>query len=344
MSANVTTAERPVLPGGRPIVLSVGSARVPHRTSGGGLAFTLVELLVVMAIIGVLFAAVLTGRNAVMGSARTKDTKATLQIVQDALEEFKREQTASPTIIRAKHGTVRYEKRYGKYPPDELEVFTPVGLPNSAPPGGSLAVGSPKPEMVPKPPGDGYPPMDFDSSEEPEFEHRDLVAMVLAIDEFGDTSKAILDKIPDNRRTSGPVDAEGKPLRFLDRDDNGTWDAEVDGDIRLIVDGWGVPLTYFAQRDFVEGAEAATVSPNAPEWNEGSTEMIRLNHGQPIILSYGPDGRDQLAKENVTEHPTAILINDFEDDHKVNDPSNADNVYVDDSLKEKLAKGISEGP
>jgi len=327
--------ENPTIPKPRP--------RLPRRLGNRMQAFTMIELLVVMVIIAILFAAVLTGRTVVMNSARTRDTRATLQIVEDALEQFKREQTSAPTIVRAAQGGVRYIDRYGPYPADELEIFTKVGLPNSTPPGGSLAVGKAgaRPEMVPKP-GGGYPNMDFDPSEDPEFEHRDIAAMVLAISEFGDESKVILDKVPGNRRVSGPLDDTGMPLQFLDRNANDKFDPELDEEIRYIVDAWGVPLTYFAQRDFEEGEAEATVSTNAPEWNEGSTEMIRLNGGRPIIMSYGPDGRDQLTKDFITENPAAILINDFEDDHKVNDPSNEDNVYADEALKAKLAAGIQE--
>ena len=68
-----------------------------------------------------------TGRvTTVLTKARIRNTRVVLQVVQDCLEEFRRE---SPPIITAyQPGTggkmVRYRSRYGEYPPDETEVFT----------------------------------------------------------------------------------------------------------------------------------------------------------------------------------------------------------------------------
>ena len=69
----------------------------PWRAS----AFTLVELLVVMAIIAVLFGAIFVASSTVLIRAKTNSTLAVLHVVADALEEFKREQQANPTIARA---------------------------------------------------------------------------------------------------------------------------------------------------------------------------------------------------------------------------------------------------
>jgi len=85
-------------------------------------------------------------------------------------------------------------------------------------------------------------------------------------------------------------------------------------------------------------------------WNEASTELIRLNGGQPVIFSYGPDGKDQLKKEIMGEKGAASLVGDFATEpdspenklHIIDVPANADNVYANDQLREKLAKGISQ--
>ena len=94
------------------------------------------------------------------------------------------------------------------------------------------------------------------------------------------------------------------------------------------------------------------MSSNHEGWNEGSTELIRLNGGQPVIFSYGPSGKDQLTSGMiVTPEPSgacakmvapASLIGDFECNHKVDHPLNADNVYVNQALQAKLSEGLEE--
>ena len=117
---------------------SITGPRRSRRAAG----FTIIELLVVFAVIAILVSAVLVGGTTVLTKARVRNTKAVLQVVRDALEEYKRER---PMIIAAHQpatggGRVRYSVRYGEYPPDEVEVFTNVGLPGSTA-GGSLAPG-----------------------------------------------------------------------------------------------------------------------------------------------------------------------------------------------------------
>ena len=302
----------------------------------GAPAFTLVELLVVLVIITILVSAVLVGSTTLINRARSKKTELALQIVREAVEEFEREQTARPTITRVRQGAgsneVRYGDRYGLYPPDELELFTEVGLPGSSPAAGSLAVGHSKSRpvvVVPAPSGgQGYPQMQFHPAADQEFEHRDLAALVLTIEMFGDASSTILEKLPDEYRVPG--------AQFLDRDDNEKWDPETDQEIYHLVDGWGTPLNYFAQRDYDSGAD----SNNASGWNQASTAMVRLNGGQPVIVSYGPDGSEQFSEDILEAEPSASLIVDLLDDRRVDNPLNEDNVYADPALKEKLARGI----
>ena len=73
--------------------------------------------------------------------------------------------------------------------------------------------------------------------------------------------------------------------------------------------------------------------------------MIALNKGKPIVMSYGPDGRDQLTEDAMMPPAgtlAASLIGDFEDNHRVDDRFNQDNIYADPELKRKLATGIAE--
>lgn len=316
-------------------------------------AFTLIELLVVMAIIAVLAASVIVASSTLINKAKTSNTQALLTLVRDAVEEFEREQTTNPTITRARQGGVKYADRYGPYPPDELEVFTPVGIPGSGAAGKTLAPGGAL--MVPGP-GGGYPPMNFytkgRSPQEAALEHRDLSAMMVAIEVFGDASAAMLDRI-DKRYWFTPLDDQDppEPAVYLDRPENATeepngkWDA-WDLQVRWIADDWGNPISYMAQRDWVPPPAPHVASSNRPEltssWNHTSTELVRLNGGRPVIFSYGPDGSEQLTRDAMGEEGLASLVGDFADNHLIDNPLNADNVYANPALKDKLAAGIED--
>lgn len=328
-------------------------------------ALTLVEILVVITIITILASAFVVATSTVLNKSRTTNTLAVLQVVMDAVESFKREQSERPTITRAVQGQgssrVTYKKRYGLYPPDELEVFSSLGLPGSKPAGKSLA----RPAVIfPDAGQTEYGPMRFYTDTEYDknaLEHRDLAAMILAIELFSPEGAAALSRLPDRNRTAGPLGGSGTPNLFLDRAStstpNGKWDdSGEDYQIRYIVDGWGNPINYLAQRDFNSKKPTASApSSNHARWNEASTEIIRLNRGQPVLFSYGPDGEDQLTKEWMEDQPgssesgedfkaNASLISDFEDDHKINHHLNKDNVYLDSSLHERLNQGIEEKP
>lgn len=310
--------------------------------------FTMVELLVVIVIIVILFSAVLVAGTTLISKAKISSTRAVLTVVRDAVEQFKRDQEASPTITRAKQGSVKYIDRYGYYPPDELEVFSPQGLPGSGAGGKSLAPGGAK--IVPTPQNNvTYGSMRFYTRglapDEAAIEHRDLAAMIVAIEVSGRTAGAILDRIDERYRVLGPLDNSGDPMLFLDRPAAGgqlneSWNTG-DFQIRYIVDDWGNPISYMAQRDW-NGGDPPEGSSNHDAWNEASTELIRLNGGQPIIMSYGPDGTEQLTAEVMGDNGAASLVGDLEDgDHKIGHHLNADNVYVDPALKARLEEGIN---
>jgi len=320
----------------------------------------MVELLIVIVVIGVLASAILVASSGLVNKSKTNNTRSMLQLVSDAVEQFKRDQTSKPTISSAKQSKggnqfVSYAARYGQYPPDECEVFTATGLPGStgpADPSRSLAPGKAEIvfENVPPP----WDPMGFFKQGPPKewAEHRDVLALVVAIDLFSESGSSILDRLPDRNRIPAPAQ-NGKPVVFLDRpkpgdsnpEPNGSWDPEFDGEIRYIVDDWGNPISYLAQRDWKDGATSNIDSSNHEKWNEASAEMIHLNGGAPIIFSWGPDGKDQLTKDAMEPNAKASLIGDFEDnndDHVVTNPLNDDNVYANPVLREKLAKGIAQ--
>ena len=149
----------------------------------------------------------------------------------------------------------------------------------------------------------------------------------------------LLSKVPTRNRSHGLLGPTGDPLQFLEDAGtaDGNWDPNKDWQLPFaILDSWGKPLSYMAQRDYT--AATAILSNNAvANWNQASTEMIRLNEGRPIIMSWGPDGKDQLTKE-AQEDPTASLVGDWDDDDLINNAFNLDNVFLDENLNKKLAE------
>jgi len=316
-------------------------------------AFTLIELLVVMGIIAVLAGAVLVAAGSVLEGQKVRNTRTVLQVVSDAVEEFKREQQQRATITKDPD----YKKRFDLYPPDEIDWFTTListtkRKAQSFAPGGALVAPGPGSK-------NGYDAMRFytDGTEDDFLEYRDQVAMIIAIENLGDASAAILDRLDRRYRKTvvNPASATGDdPAVFLDRPSPGTplpntiWDSG-DKQVDYIIDAWGTPISYLAQRDFKRtNRPDATVSNNHPTWNEASTEIIKLNRGQPLIFSYGPDGPEQLVKEVMMgeagdKSGIASLTGDFEADERpvtehgrTTHLMNADNVYLDPQFNEKL--------
>lgn len=305
--------------------------------------FTLVELLVVMVVIGILVAATIKVGTSVIDKGKSNLTEATLKIAADAVEQFRRDE---PVFATARWGTGTYKDRYGLYPPDELEVFSLQGL--AAPAGGSpLKLVRSVSAVEPAPTaGPTYAAMNFytDVSDPATaaIEHRDLAAMILAIDRAGGEAAVHLSRIPKRYRAAGPVDGNGRPVQFFDTNGDGAWDSDVDDQILYIVDDWGMPISYLAQRDWRSGG-TNLASSNHAMWNKASTEMIRVNSGRPILMSYGPNGRDQLTAEAMGNNAEACLVTDWAGiaigttAGRIDHPLNADNVYADELLAEQLS-------
>lgn len=310
-----------------------------------------------MVIIVILMSAVLVATSAVFNKAKITQTQAVLTVVQQAVEQFEREQKDNPTLAKASQkatggtGTkrVRFADRYGSFPPDELELFTSEGLPGAD--GPTLGIGG---ATIDSPlPADQWPAIQFyaytaENWQYNLFESRDLAAMIVAIELYSDVASAMLDRIPNNNRHAGVLDQNGAPLIFLDRPNaEGKLDGKYDsGDlqIRYIIDSWGMAVGYLAQRDWNSTAPPDP-SSNHEFWNQASTEMIRLNDGQPIIMSYGPNGGEQFEKTwMVNDEAKASLVGDWMDTEdsmsRINHQLNADNIYANPTLKEKLAEGI----
>jgi hypothetical protein len=181
------------------------------------------------------------------------------------------------------------------------------------------------------------------------FEHRDLAAMILAIDLYCEPAKAILDRLPERNRSPGALGPNGDPIQFFDCDGDEIWDSGLDEQIRYILDDWGMPLSYMAQRDWIPNPPAGnpdTKSSNHTGWNEASTNIVRLNEGKPLIFSYGADGKEQLSVPWMKNAGEASLVGDWTiatenapEIGKIDHHLNADNVYSDPALNEKLARG-----
>ncbi len=304
----------------------------------------MVEMLVVIVVVSLLLITVVTVGTGVIGAGNAKETQAIMRVVEQAVEDFR---SAAPLRAvrqpKAGGGFIRYTDRYENYPPDEVELFTPRGLPGTLN-GGTLAPGGAKFVPEPNPP---FGAMTFRSDlREPSQlaqEHRDLAAMLLAIRLFSESASAVLDKVPDRYWVEGVVDAGGTPLQYLDRPGEGSGQfSSHDEQIRYIVDAWGEPLVYMSQRDWKPDPDEPPVSSNHPDWNRMSTEWVKLNGGTPVLMSYGPNGREQLTKALLDADPTHTVLGDWEDDRRLNNELNADNVFVDDALGATLRRGLGQ--
>ncbi len=308
--------------------------------------FTLIELMVVIGIIVVLIAAVVTGGSALMERARVSSTRATMEVVSTAIDQFAREEPPL-TKSRQRDGSnnlFTYADRFGVYPPDALGLFSDEGLTGDSATGRSLAPGGAT--VVPDPTSAQYPPLSYTRSEdlapaELQLEHRDIAAMWLAIHLYSPAGREILSQIPKKHLAEGAIDSTGKPAQFLDRDGDGQWSGGGDDlAIPWIVDEWGHPLAYYAHRSFNSANPSQTDSENDPgEWSPASSAMIRINDGKPVLMSFGPDGDVQLSAEVLTSDPTVRLHRDWVDGAKVDNEYNKDNIYVDASLRDRLLEG-----
>jgi len=80
-------------------------------------AFTLIELMVVVAVIAVLIGAIIGIGASVIAGGRARDTEAMLKTIELAVTQFQQDAPLA--------GVPNYNTRYADdYPPDELEAFT----------------------------------------------------------------------------------------------------------------------------------------------------------------------------------------------------------------------------
>jgi type II secretory pathway pseudopilin PulG len=274
-------------------------------------AFTLVELLVVLGIIALLIALVVAGGAHLAQRSKVRDTEALLSSLNQALDAFAADKPFArvPAATGLNPNAQVPSARYGDYPPDELMAFD-CQLPGTGPPGYVLLV---------TPVGGNYPRVTVPTlpSGKPQPDVNSQRAMVLAIRLRSPSAAAILDRVPDRFRAQlaagGEVyqadasDAVGTPLVYY-------------------VDAWGQPIEYYSTR--VAGS-------SSPARDKLSAMLVSLNNSRPVLMSYGPNGADQLSGD----YGNQTLLADFSADGKIDENLNQDNVYSSDSLRERVARG-----
>lgn len=314
-----------------------------RRASSAGLfrrgAFTLVEILVVVAIIVILLVSVVTLGGWAVRKGQSKNTEGMLRIVAEALEQFAADAPLAAVKQPGGAGQVTYVSRYGNYPADELEVYG-SGIPGATQ-GRSLAPGG----GVVVPDSGEFQDMTFIlGGAAPQYENRDIAAMLLAIELHSESAAQILSRVSEKHLVAVPVDAAGDPVQYLDRNGDGKYNPKDDEGLRWLVDDWQVPVSYFAQRDFRAGATPSSNRQQDWSWNEVSTRLVKMNGGAPVLMSWGPDGKDQRTPENQTGSTAANIATDLlgldgSAPNRIDNPLNADNVYANPALAEKLAGG-----
>jgi len=285
--------------------------------------FTLVEILVVIVILAVIATIAVVVGQRFINSAKSKDTAATFHVLKNAIDQF--------ALDGPYKNVVAARNRYGLYPPDELEAFTPPPAPGGIPvppPGGppqswNSANLSPRtsagPGLLQVPAGD------LDNVKQ-----RDVKALLLAIRLQGGTAAGELERI--DPRFILPA----APGEYFDLNADSTLDPE-DTPLDALVDGWGRPVEYFALNPKPTPAPIPAPTDNAAgDRLTFAPAAVQRNNNVPFLVSYGPDGDDQVG---AMQSP---LITDWiaTTPMKIDDPLNTDNVYSDDSLAARLAGGL----
>jgi prepilin-type N-terminal cleavage/methylation domain-containing protein len=289
--------------------VKIGPVRTkPRGGAGGCAAFTLVEVLAVVAIIAILLGLVVGVSSWAVKSARQRHTGSMLSLLDTAAEQFKKETAGSLGRIPM------YLERYGGYPPDELAPFVNAsrggGIPNPAAPQNPGPVINPvaTADVVPQDPDTNVP-------------GADMRAFVLAVRLFSNEANVFLERIDIRfKRTADPS------VHRWDRGGDTSVDA-TDEPLDYFVDSWETPIVYFNTRE---------ASPSAGSRSEMSSAILRFSGGRPVFCSYGPDGREQLSADfgNVT------LLADWRDGTKaITNRFNSDNVYSIEGLADRLQRG-----
>ena len=300
-------------------------------------AFTLVELLLVMAILVVLIGAVITVGRSQIAKGKVRETQTVLSTLQSAAQQFAAEKPLSK--VRG------YVARYGDYPPDELDGFLKSkGIPGSkAPPDtdGRIAPGG-SDLKVP------------DNNKLENVRNGDIKAFALAVRLFSREGAATLDRIPSKYRAPAVKDASGTPAEFLHHGTDDAFKTGQDEPLDYFVDPWGTPIAYLATADLRKDASG---DPYLSEWDKSTNNVAKagnrwktcralrlLSNEVPFFVSYGPDGPEQFAPDfRVNGKYAPDLIYDMWDGPDpdvgtIDNTLNADNLYSIEGVESRILK------
>ena len=147
--------------------------------------------------------------------------------------------------------------------------------------------------------------------------------MALSIRLFTPEASALLDRIDTQYRRPPHNEAE-----FFDRDtSDGPTAAPQDEPLTYFVDAWGSPFEYYSSLSVADGAT---------DREKTSTFFHGVNRGRALLVSNGPTG----ASPHFANPETRVtLVTDLNDQTPgvIDNPLNADNVYIDDTLKDRMA-------
>jgi len=295
------------------------TASVWRREAAAG--FTLVEILVVIAIIGILLSIVFKGGSALVENARKRDTEALLNKLNLALDEYRREVDTS---------RIPYAKNiFNGAPPDDLRVFygttvtvggCPVQMRNT---GAILQNGTPVSANA---------LVDSRNTSTGQLSdptapliHGDIRAMVLGIRLNSPKANAILKSI-DPKYWASPEQVNGYEFAADPTSNDPTTRIPLD----FLLDGWGRPLEYFST------CICRDVSSLTPR-DRVSNAFVHVNNDGPILVSYGADGDEQFAADRLaSEGDTSSVVADYFPDNLMNSPFNSDNVYSSDFFTNRI--------
>ncbi|MCA9253525.1 MAG: prepilin-type N-terminal cleavage/methylation domain-containing protein [Phycisphaerales bacterium] len=274
--------------------------------------FTLIEIIVAVAVLAILIGVAFKGVTALTESAKVQETEGLLKALSQAIDAYKLEVKQS----RAGGGSVG--ALYNGAPPDNFDVFTPTGA-NLAGFNVKLVKGNPNAL-------DLADPRDSSTGVLAGFNQRrygDVRAMVLAMRLWSPKASEILDGINEKYRVN-----EGN----LVYDPNDGTDS-----IPLIhyVDAWGTPIEYYS----------VCTAINSPDPRERTAfSLVHNSNAEPVLVSYGPDGPEQFSSDIFGDSGfgDTSLVSDFNGGcagctvGKIDNALNQDNVYSSETIKDRM--------
>lgn len=295
-------------------------------------AFSLIEILVVIAIIGILLAVVFRGGSTLVRNAKTRDTEALLKKLDLAIDEFKREADLSK-IPNAK-------ALFNGAPPDDLRVFDASSATYSVVGGCPVRFSSngvfkrnetivKVADLIDDRGGDGT------LKSTAKLVHADIRAMVLSMRLYSPRARAILDSI--DPKYWADTEAVDGYVYYPDASDTSSF-VQLD----FLVDAWGNPLEYYSTCRCQMGI-------TLPPREETSNTFVHYNNDGPVIVSYGADGADQFSADMMAAEGDTSMVADYYAESNnganagiINSPFNSDNVYSSDFFANRVRNQAGE--